>query len=127
VEGLEDWLHFIHFPSFESRWREVGFGDDDLRALEILIMAAPTKAPVVVGTGGVRKIRFARKDGNKGKSAGARIGYVFVPEFDAVGLVVVYTKQQQGNITAEQKKKIREYIRRFKGWLAETEGKRQEG
>src|ERR1035437_7860700 len=79
MQRPEDWLHFVHFPYFVRRWREIRFGEEDLRALEILIMCAPQKAPVVQETGGLRKIRFARADGNRGSSGGARIGYVFVP------------------------------------------------
>jgi hypothetical protein len=86
----EDWVHFVHFPYFVSRWRECGFDDDDLRALEVLIMAGPDKAPVVAGTGGLRKIRFARSDGNRGKSGGARIGYAYVPQYDAIGIFGIH-------------------------------------
>ncbi len=89
MSRLEDWLHFVHFPYFVARWKEIGFSDDDLRALEIVIMCGPANAPVVAGTGGLRKIRFARSNTNRGKSGGARIGYVYVPEFDTVGIVAV--------------------------------------
>jgi hypothetical protein len=116
----EDWLHFVHFPFFTARWRETRFNDDDLRALETLIMAAPARAPVIPGTGGLRKIRFARSDGNRGKSAGARIAYAYVPEYDTIGIFAVYTKDQQDDLSSEQKQAIREGIRRFKAWLEST-------
>ena len=125
LERPEDWLHFVHFPYFIRRWRDAGFDDEDLRALEILIMASPTRAPVVPGTGGLRKLRFARSDTNRGSSAGARIGYAYFPEFDAVGTFAVYTKSQQANLTGEEKKIVREGIQRFGLWLESTEGMRK--
>ncbi len=89
-------------------------------------MVAPAKAPVMQATAGLRKVRFARSDSNKGSSSGARIGYVYIPEFDSVGLVAVFNKNQQDNFTAAQKKVIREAISQFKLWLEKTEGKRNE-
>ena len=126
MERPEDWLHFVHFPYFIARWRELRFSDDDLRVLETLIMAAPTRAPVVQGTGGLRKIRFARSNTNRGSSGGARIGYAYIPEFDAVGIFAVFAKDQQDNFTNEQKGAIREGIRKFKIWLEKTEAARRD-
>ncbi len=90
-------------------------------------MVAPTKAPVVPGTGGLRKIRFARRNTNRGTSGGARIGYEYFPEFDAVGTFAVYTKNKQDNLTQEQKKIIRDGIQRFGQWLENTEGLSKQG
>ena len=72
-----DWLRFILLDPFDRKWTRLGLNDEDLRALQIMIMAGPDKPALVKGTGGLRKIRFARKDWNRGKSGGFRIGYVF--------------------------------------------------
>ena len=114
----EDWLHFVHFPWFVARWHDLGFGDDDLRALEVLIMADPKKGPVIPGTGGIRKLRFARWDNNRGRSGGARICYAWLPEFDVVALWAVYTKDEQDNITPKQRAALQQGMSRFKLWLA---------
>jgi hypothetical protein len=124
MERPEDWLHFVHFPYFLARWRELRFSDDDLRLLEMLIMVAPLQAPVVQGTGGLRKLRFARSDTNRGSSGGARVGYAYFPEFDVVGVFAVFSKDQQDNFTAEQKQQISSSIVRFRKWLEETAGRR---
>ena len=81
-------------------------------------MCGPDKSPVVPGTGGVRKIRFARSNTNRGKSGGARIGDVFGPEFDTGGIVAVYSKNHQENLTTQQKHVLRAGIAEFKKWLA---------
>ena len=49
--------------------------DEDRRAVIDMIASDPTSGDLIVGGGGVRKVRFAI--GNKGKSGGARIIYLY--------------------------------------------------
>ena len=65
---------FIQTDEFSRNWDEFGFTDDDLRRLEFDIMMKPHKYPVMQGTGGLRKARFAFK--HHGKSGGVRVCYV---------------------------------------------------
>ena len=65
---------FIQTDEFSRNWDEFGFTDDDLRRLEFDIMMNPHKYPVMQGTGGLRKARFAFK--HHGKSGGVRVCYV---------------------------------------------------
>ena len=63
-----DWLRFVQLDPFTRKWTKLGLGDDDLRALEIFIMSASDRAPVVRGSGGLRKITTLEGTGsNKGK------------------------------------------------------------
>ncbi len=50
---------FIQTDEFSFRWDTLGFNDDDLRRLEFDIMMKHDKHPVIQGTGGLRKARFA--------------------------------------------------------------------
>ncbi len=54
-------LTFIEVPLFTRRWKEIGL-DDDLLALQIMLLKDPESGPVMEGTGGIRKVRFALKD-----------------------------------------------------------------
>lgn len=57
---------FIEVPIFTKRWKEMGLGDDELKALQIMLLKDPEVGVVMEGTGGIRKVRFAVA--NKGKS-----------------------------------------------------------
>lgn len=94
-----DWLRFIQLHSFTGEWADLKLGDDDLLALEITVMAAPTGQPVVRGTGGLRKIRFAVKGSNRGKSGSYRVGYVDFPDCHIVLLVTVWGKNEKSNLS----------------------------
>jgi hypothetical protein len=52
-------LSFVQLALFSANWKRMSLTDDDLRALEASIACSPDGHPVVRGTGGLRKIRFA--------------------------------------------------------------------
>ena len=81
----EDWARFIELPYFVNKWRHLGLDDNDLRALQVLLTVQPKLAPVMEGTGGLRKLRFARTGRGRGKSGSFRIGYVYFEELGGIG------------------------------------------
>ena len=54
------WLRIIQTGPFLRKWLSLGMDEDDLIMLELEILKGPELHPIVKGTGGVRKIRFAR-------------------------------------------------------------------
>ena len=64
---------FIEVPLFSKRWKEIGLKEDDLLALQIMLLKDPTSGPVMEGTGGIRKVRFALE--NRGKRGSVRVCY----------------------------------------------------
>ena len=76
--GPSDWPKFIELPGFKRAWASLGFRDDDLVALQSAILAGPNRHPVVSGTGGLRKIRFARQ--GEGREIAAPTGLI-TPRF----------------------------------------------
>ena len=50
---------FIETPSFSKKWFSLGFDDEDLAELQKFLINNPTAGKVMVGTGGLKKIRFA--------------------------------------------------------------------
>lgn len=114
----EDFLHFFQLDEFAEDWQRLGFDiEQDLWALEIAIMSNPEAGKVVPQTGGLRKIRFGRQRDNIGKSGGVRVCYVYFKEHWTVLLVVAYGKNEKDDLTAAEKRHIREYISRAKNWL----------
>ena len=56
----DNWPKSIELPGFTRAWASLGLSDDDLTTLQTAILDGPNRHPVVSGTGGLRKIRFAR-------------------------------------------------------------------
>ena len=73
---------FIELPTF-SRYREGYFDDDALLELQGYLLAQPTAGDVVPGTGGVRKLRWARA--GMGKRGGVRVCTTCKTRRDAFG------------------------------------------
>ena len=109
----EDLLRFVELQAFTDGWKDLKLNDDDLQALQILIMLNPKGHPVVAGTGGLRKMRFAPPRWKKGKSGAVRVGYVFLQEYGTVLLVIAYGKGEKDDLTPGEKKAIRALIRRI--------------
>lgn len=114
----EDWKRFVELPYFTATWAKLGLNDEDLRSLQIMLTVAPTSGTVVAGTGGLRKLRFARAGSGRGKSGGFRIGYVYFEEYGVIGLLIVYAKVAQSTIAAAQKRQIKHAIERLRDWIA---------
>ena len=72
----------------------------------MLIMAGPDRHPIVKGAGGLRKLRFGRKDSDRGKSSAYRVGYVFFQSYSIVLLVTVYGKGEKSELSMEDRKAI---------------------
>ena len=108
---------FIQTEEFSHNWDKLGFNDDDLRRLESEIMDDPAAAPVMQGTGGLRKLRFAH--GNQGKSGGVRVCYVDLVIAEAIYLVTVYPKSEKDNLSPEERNNIKKAIKRLKAAYGE--------
>ena len=114
----EDFLHFVELDEFRDDWETLRLDDDDIWTLQILIMCNPTRPPVIKGTGGLRKLRFAPERWNVGKSDAVRVCYVYFPDYWTVLLVAAYGKNEKDNLTDEEKAGIRTYIKQVESWLA---------
>jgi hypothetical protein len=111
-------LDFVETISFSDTWKEFGLSDEDLRGLQNAIMRSPRGFPVIPGTGGLRKIRFAPSAWHQGKRGSLRIGYVHFAEYELVFLVLAFAKTVRGDISTAQKKVIRAMIQNQERVLA---------
>lgn len=107
---------------FSASWKQVGLGDDELLALQIAIMDDPTAAPVVVGTGGLRKLRFAPPGWRRGKSGAARVCYFYFQRWRVVLLMVAYAKGTRADLTPAQRKAFQSFARQAEAELAARPG-----
>jgi hypothetical protein len=85
------------------------FSEDEIAEIALLLATDPECGDVIVGTGGVRKVKIAR--GSRGKSAGARIVYYFHGDERLPILVfTVFTKTEKDNLGNEEKKDLSKMV-----------------
>lgn len=68
----------------------------------------PEMGDIIPGTSGVRKARL--KSASRGKSGGSRICYYDVTNRNEIYLLLIYAKNQQEDITDEDKKDFKELV-----------------
>jgi hypothetical protein len=114
----EDLLRFVELKPFTDGWNDLKLNDDDLMALQIMIMLNPKGCPVVNGTGGLRKLRFAPARWHTGKSGAARVCYAYLQTYGTVLLLIAYAKNEKDNLTPDEKKTIRSLLTRIEQQFA---------
>ncbi len=73
----------------------------------------PDKGDLLAGTGGIRKIRL--KSSSKGKSGGFRVCYFYYVPGEAIYLLFIFQKSEQENLSAAQKKALKNITDAIKG------------
>jgi hypothetical protein len=97
-------LTVIESPIFQKLWPL--YWDEDERAeFASYIAANPDAGAVIRGSGGVRKIRWARE--GSGKSGGVRIVYLTRTQVGEVFLLTLYAKSKSENISLATLKETR--------------------
>ncbi|MEN8800612.1 MAG: type II toxin-antitoxin system RelE/ParE family toxin [Thiogranum sp.] len=97
----------VPIGTFEEKARKLlgRTGFDDL--LEFLARR-PKAGRIIQGTGGLRKVRFARP--GKGKSGGARVIYYYHNDTKPILLLLIYAKANQDNLTDAQKAQLKRHV-----------------
>ena len=109
---------FIEVPLFTKRWKEIGLGDDELKALQIMLLKDPESGPVMEGTGGIRKVRFPLE--NRWKSGGVRVCYTDFEEYEVIYLITAFEKKEQENLTKEEKNVLKKLVKSLKDEAAKN-------
>lgn len=102
---------FVELPPFE-RHRAEYLDDQAFRDLQLLLMLDPTAGDVIVGTGGLRKLRFADTRRGKGKRGGLRVIYYWWDTGFQFWLFTVYDKDEMADLTQLQRKVLKEMIKK---------------
>lgn len=110
---MHDRLAFIETPIFTRRLTDLTDDPDGmLRAIQQDLLENPTRWPVIRRTGGARKGRIGRSQG--GKSGGLRYVYVYVEHRGRVYLMLLFAKNEQTDLTSEQRRRLRELTTKIK-------------
>jgi hypothetical protein len=92
---------FIELPLFA---RYLSFSDEELQALQGLILDDPLRGDLIPGGGGLRKLRVPLP--GRGKRGGGRVIYYLWTARDRCYLVFAYAKNAQSDLTAAQLKRL---------------------
>jgi hypothetical protein len=91
----------VSLSAYESQISAL-MDDEERAAMEFFIACGPEDHPVIPGSGGFRKARWARRGG--GKSGGLRVIYFFAAFFAAEGgriyMASIYAKSRKENLSA---------------------------
>ncbi len=102
---------FVELPPFQ-RVRPDYLDDQAYRQLQQELMANPEAGAVIEGTGGLRKLRQADPRRGKGKRGGLRVIYYWWLGGDQFWLFTVYDKDQADDLTAQQRKVLKQLLTR---------------
>jgi len=102
----------LQLPKFKAQATEL-IGTDGIEALAAFLADRPDSGDVIPGAGGARKLRWAAK--GKGKRGGARIIYVYVVIAARVYLIRCYAKNVKADLSADEKKELRQIAANLKG------------
>ena len=108
---------FVQLRAFTAEARHAGLSGEDLRGIENEIMRRPLAWPLMAGTGGVRKMRYAPQASGRGKSGGVRVCYFLAEDAGRVYLMNVFAKNEKGNLSAAECGTIKQMIARLKANL----------
>jgi hypothetical protein len=81
--------------------------DDDYAKFQQELGADPETGDVMSGCGGFRKARMAFPSAGIGKSGGARVIYLHVPENETIYLVYIYGKSSKSSLTKSEQNELR--------------------
>jgi len=100
-------LTVVESPIFQKLWPR--YWDEDERAEFASFIAQNLEAGAVIrGSGGIRKVRWARE--GAGKSGGVRIVYLARNEAGELYLLTLYAKSESENISLTTLKEIRRVL-----------------
>ena len=83
--------------------------DDDYKRLQLALVLRPEAGPIIRGSGGLRKVRWAAS--GSGKSGGYRFIYYWDKSKDRIYMIFVYAKRAQSDLTPDQLKILRKLVK----------------
>jgi hypothetical protein len=82
---------------------------DELSDLIAYLSEHPNSGVLIQGTGGIRKLRWARQGG--GKSGGIRVIYYFHNESMPLYLLAAFGKNEKSNLSTEEKQLLAKAVK----------------
>lgn len=91
----------VETPSYLAAAKAAGISDAELDKIAVAIANDPTLGDLIVGTGGVRKVRFGGR--GEGKSGGYRVITFYAAADIPIFLLTVFGKGERDNLTKAER------------------------
>jgi len=82
------------------------------------LATCPLRGDLLAGTGGMRKVRFAR--GARGKSGGVRVIYYYYSVEKPIFLLEIFGKNERASLTAKERNRLGKIVGEIKRQLQRT-------
>ena len=92
-------MRFVETPVFTRDLAEI-LDDEGFRSLQLALLQRPELGPMIRGSGGLRKLRWAGQ--GRGKRGGLRVIYYWDRASETFYMLYIYPKNEQEDLTAEQ-------------------------
>ncbi len=102
-------MRFVETPVFTRVISDL-LEDDNYQALQMALVLRPEQGAIVRGSGGLRKLRWGLA--GRGKRGGVRLIYYWDKLTETFYMLYAYTKQEQGDLTADQVKILGRLVRK---------------
>jgi hypothetical protein len=83
---------------------------DEYMHLQSALVQMPGLGNIIIGSGGIRKFRWAAK--GHGKSGGARVIYYWAVSVETILMLDIYSKGHKENLTEAEIKRLRQVVER---------------
>jgi hypothetical protein len=102
----------VRTPTFSRRAKRL-LPEADIARMEQSIAERPDAHPLIAGTGGIRKARWARP--GMGKRGGVRVIYYFQTRAGIVYMLDMYAKSEKADLTPADKRELRTIVSLLEG------------
>lgn len=99
---------FVRTAEFDKQWKQLGLTEEDAMQLEIHLCMNPKRGDVIVGTGGLRKLRWSLP--HRGKRGSIRVLYVDFIFCEKLYLITAYPKNKKDNLTDAERAEIKKFV-----------------
>ena len=106
-----EYLEFVETSVFTRECKSL-LTDDEYKEFQTHLLLDPEAGSIIVGTGGCRKVRWARQ--GTGKSSGIRAIYYYYNPAGRLYMLLVYPKREKDSLSAAEKNLLKAGVSVFK-------------
>ena len=110
-------------PTFLRSADTAGMSEEERQRLVDYLARNPLAGDVIEGTGGVRKVRYAKP--GTGRSGGYRAIYYYYDEEAPLFAIYAFGKNQQANLIPDQKKAAAKFVDAIKAKIRADRSERE--
>ena len=101
-------MEFIETPTFTRLLADL-LSDDEYADLQNVLVDNPERGDIILGGGGIRKLRYALP--GRGKSGGVRAIYYWLRDDHQIYMLLIYPKSKKDNLPDRETALLREFVK----------------